>query len=281
MNTSVGYQSMYSNTGSYNTSLGAFALGSNQNGEYNTGMGNMAVSNNISGMNNTGSGSFALFNNKMGSNNSAFGYNSGIGVSNADFNQCTFIGAESYPTVNRANVTMLGYGISNGQCTADNQLLLGNTAVTQIRAQVTGITAYSDKRFKTDVQENVPGLDFVMSLKPVTYNEDPTILHRIWGTPDSILNKIDHSGIQKQRFIGFLAQDVEEAAKASNFEFPGIDIPENSNEVYTLRYVDFIMPLVKSIQEQQNQIELLSASNKKLLKIVEEQQSRIEKLENK
>lgn len=49
--------------------------------------------------------------------------------------------------------------------------------------------------------------------------------------------------------IGFLAQDVEKAAKESGFNFPGIDVPRNDKEVYSLRYVDFIMPMVKAIQE--------------------------------
>lgn len=141
---------------------------------------------------------------------------------------------------------MLGYGITNGQCTGDHQVLLGNTAVSQIRAQVTNITAYSDARFKLNIKDDVKGLSFILKLKPITYNQDPTILHRIWGTPDSLVSKINHSEIQKQRFIGFLAQDVERAAKESGFDFPGIDVPKNEKETYSLRYVDFIMPIFKS-----------------------------------
>jgi hypothetical protein len=48
----------------------------------------------------------------------------------ANFNQCTFVGSNSYPTTDRTNVTMLGYGITNAQCTADNQVILGNSSVT-------------------------------------------------------------------------------------------------------------------------------------------------------
>jgi hypothetical protein len=173
---------------------------------------------------------------------------------------------------------MLGYGIANAQCTGNNQLLLGNTAITQIRSQVTGITAYSDKRFKTNVADNVAGLDFIMKLKPVTYNEDPTQLHKIWGTPDSLVRKIDHSEIQKQRFIGFLAQDVEVAAKECGFDFPGIDVPKNENEVYSLRYGDFIMPVVKAVQEQQLEIGALKSENEELKKNNQLQQNDINNL---
>jgi hypothetical protein len=225
------------------------------------------------GNSNSAFGYQSLNYNVTGHYNVALGTMSGFGSPSTSFSYCTFIGAYSYPTVARNNVTFLGYGIANAQCTGNNQVLLGNTAITQIRAQVSSITAYSDARFKTNVKENVPGLDFVMKLKPVTYNEDPTILHKIWGTPDSLLSIIDHSEIQKQRFIGFLAQDVEIAAKECGFAFPGIDVPSNDKEVYSLRYVDFIMPIVKSVQEQQ---EIIAQQQK----IIEQQQKEIEFLKD-
>jgi predicted RNase H-like nuclease (RuvC/YqgF family) len=109
-------------------------------------------------------------------------------------------------------------------------------------------------------------------LKPVTYQQNPEILHQIWGTPDSIVKQIDHSEIKQKRFIGFLAQDVEKAAKECNWNFPGIDIPRNEKEVYSLRYVDFIMPLVKSVQE-------LNAQNEKLQSENAELKTRLKKLE--
>jgi predicted RNase H-like nuclease (RuvC/YqgF family) len=80
------------------------------------------------------------------------------------------------------------------------------------------------------------------------------------------LKKIDHKQIQNTRFVGLLAQEVEEAMKASGYtNFTGIDIPKNEKEVYSLRYVDFIMPMIKAIQEQQ--------------KLIENQKQRIEALE--
>ena len=64
---------------------------------------------------------------------------------------------------------------------------------------------------------------------------------------------------------GFLAQDVEKAAKESGYDFSGVQIPANPDELYSLRYSDFVMPLVKAVQEQQ--------------KIIETQEERIAKLE--
>ncbi|GIV30121.1 MAG: hypothetical protein KatS3mg028_1187 [Bacteroidia bacterium] len=70
--------------------------------------------------------------------------------------------------------------------------------------------------------------------------------------------------------------------KASGYtHFTGIDIPKNEKEVYSLRYVDFMMPMIKAIQEQQKlienqkqRIEALEAENKTL----KSQKAEIEKM---
>jgi trimeric autotransporter adhesin len=271
-NTAVGYQSMQGaltasgNSGRFNTALGATAMKSYSTGALNTAIGYGAMLDLSSGNSNTAVGSSALYNDTTGSNNVAvgtstlnfnangssnvaIGYAAGLGASATNFTNCTFVGSTSYPTVTRSNVTMLGYAVANAQCTADNQICLGNTSVTQIRAQVGSITTYSDARIKRGVKENVEGLSFINKLRPVTYYEHPETLHEIWGTPDSLYKTIDHSQINNTRMIGFLAQDVEKAANESGFDFPGIDVPRNDKEVYALRYGDFIMPLVKAVQE--------------------------------
>lgn len=278
-NTSTGLASLYTNTiGTDNTANGAFALHLNTTGNYNTALGswslysnttanrNTAVGNNAMyslsiGTDNTAVGGSALRSTINGNNNTALGFESAV---NGNHAQSTFVGSKIDISTNRTNVSALGYGILNAQCTNNNQILLGNTAIGQIRAQVTGITAYSDARFKTNVSNDVKGLEFITRLNPVTYNENPEVLHQIWGTPDSVILKIDHSDVKSQRFIGFLAQDVEQAARECGFEFPGIDVPENEREVYSLRYVDFIMPMVKSIQEQQMIIDTLKNQNQEL-----------------
>ena len=54
---------------------------------------------------------------------------------------------------------------------------------------------------------------------------------------------------------GFLAQDVERAAKEAGYDFSGVQKPANPDELYSLRYSDFVMPLVKAVQEQQKMID--------------------------
>ena len=57
-------------------------------------------------------------------------------------------------------------------------------------------------------------------------------------------------------WTGFIAQEVEEAARNAAFSFSGVDKPRNQLGVYGLRYAEFVVPLVKAVQEQQAIIEM-------------------------
>lgn len=257
-NVAMGYDALRNATmGNDNVAVGSTAMFNNTTGGDNTAVGANALRDNTTAGKNTAVGKNALRNVTSGENNTAIGFEAGYHSNGAiTLNNCTFVGAGSFTNTNRTNVTMLGSGIAPAQNTSDNQVLLGNTAVTQIRAQVSSITAYSDSRFKHNISQDVKGLDFIMRLRPVSYNTNPEILHQIWGTPEDFLKNIDHSQIKQTRFVGLLAQEVEQAMKESGYtDFPGIDIPRNEKEVYALRYVDFIMPLIKAVQEQQQIIE--------------------------
>ncbi len=250
-NIAIGLNSLYYNTNGWqNIALGTNALHNNTSGDFNLAIGCKALEGSTA-MENVGIGAYALQNNVLGQGNVAVGIQAGYDPNDVNYYYSTFLGFHTKLNAERWNVTMLGSLISGAQCTGNNQVILGNTQVQQIRAQVSGITTYSDERFKTQVKEDVSGLDFILKLKPVTYVEKPELLHEIWGTPDSVMQMMDHSGMEDVRFIGLLAQDVEEAAKESGFDFPGIEVPRNSNEVYSLRYTDFIMPVIKAVQEQQ------------------------------
>jgi len=86
---------------------------------------------------------------------------------------------------------------------------------------------------------------------------------------------VDMKAVAKKSSIrqtGFIAQEVEQAAKELGFDFSGVDIPENENNHYGLRYSQFVVPLVKAAQEQQKMII-------KLQHEIEELKSSIKKLE--
>jgi len=132
-------------------------------------------------------------------------------------------------------------------------------------------TVLSDKRFKQNISENVHGLDFIMQLKPVTYNYDISGLNKFRGKdqpPTTMTNEIQRKNWQENmnkaiarkesiRYTGFLAQDVEEAAKKIGYDFSGLKKPQNNQDNYGLAYSSFVVPLVKAVQEQQKQIEEL------------------------
>ena len=59
------------------------------------------------------------------------------------------------------------------------------------------------------------------------------------------------------RRTGFIAQEVEKAADSTGFDFDAVKKPENDRDHYSLSYEEFVVPLVKAVQEQQGQIEEL------------------------
>ena len=61
----------------------------------------------------------------------------------------------------------------------------------------------------------------------------------------------------KVKYTGFVAQEVEQAAKKLGYDFSGVDVPKSKDGMYGLRYAEFVVPLVKAVQEQQKEIEEL------------------------
>jgi len=122
-------------------------------------------------------------------------------------------------------------------------------------------STYSDRRFKKNIQSNVPGLDFILELKPVTYNWDLTKLNSFLGinseSPNYLIS-VRNQG--KIAYTGFLAQDVEETAHDLGYDFSGVVHPQNEQSIYSVRYAEFVVPLTKAIQEQQKMIEQLQAA---------------------
>jgi hypothetical protein len=50
-------------------------------------------------------------------------------------------------------------------------------------------------------------------------------------------------------YTGFIAQEVEQSAKKLGYDFSGVDKPKSENGFYGLRYGEFVVPLVKAVQE--------------------------------
>ena len=291
-NTANGHNALYYNTtGNYNTACGTEALFANNEGIGNVATGNRALYTNNTGSFNVANGTDALYYNTSGSNNIALGRwslydnattnnNIAIGFSAGDYStdatNCVMIGYEAGINAdNFSNSIALGY---SAPITASNQVNIGNTSITSIRGNV-GFTTYSDQRFKTNIQTDVKGLDFIMKLRPISYQINATdldkFLHKNYSPREK--NMIDDPSNrealnqkEKIRYTGFLAQEVEQAAKSIDFEFSGVDKPENDNDLYGLRYAEFVVPLVKAVQEQQTIIDTLQQQNAHLQQQIDE-----------
>ena len=298
-NTAIGFYALYYNNGFGNAAVGSKALYYNTTGIANLALGNNALQNNIDGSHNTATGSSALYTNQSGRYNTATGdgalfYNStgisntadgdgamalnttgslntGIGyyalAKNTTGTRNTAIGdSADVISGNLVNATALGY---KAVVDRSNKVRIGNSSVTSIGGQV-GWTTFSDGRYKTNVNENVPGLSFINSLRPVTYTVNVKGINQYYnrgittpgdGNGSNTADKASQEAMEKSitvasniSYNGFLAQEVETAAKKLNFDFSGVDKPESNDGMYGLRYDNFIAPLVKAVQElsQQN-----------------------------
>lgn len=262
----VGDSSLFKNsTGSFNTALGSKVLYNNTSGTGNTAGGSEALIANTAGSGNTVFGRLSLMENTTGSNNTIVGWTAADeGTTNS---QCVAIGAASDVggAISYTNAIAIGY---NANTSANNYARIGNTSVTSIGGQV-GWSTYSDGRFKKSVRQDVAGLDFITRLRPVTYQWDIRSLDAfIPNSKDDSIAWASKYDIEKIRFAGFIAQEVEQAAQMAGFDFSGVDKPQNEFTPYALRYGEFVVPLVKGMQElaeltgqQQEELEALRNEN--------------------
>ena len=132
---------------------------------------------------------------------------------------------------------------------------------------------------KKNIKENVAGLEFINKLKTITYTLDISGINERVGanrTNENNLETVDRTALaEKEKVIysGFIAQDVEKAAKETGYEFSGIDAPKNDNDLYGLRYSDFVVPLVKAVQQLSKENDSLKEQNATL-------EARLQKIES-
>lgn len=263
-NSAYGANALLNNTGQDNTAMGSSAGRTITGGNYNTAIGSQALYSNSAGWDNTAVG-FRALQRTVGDFNTAVGFEAGLYASTRG----TFLGkgAYSYPD-GLDNVTAIGF---SAVVNSSNAVRIGNFNVTSIGGYA-GWSNFSDGRYKKNVQSNVPGLEFIALLNPVTYTLDVDGLeskYKAGQTTGDMEKEISPQEVAaraaqtKMVHTGFIAQEVEQAARKLNYEFSGVDAPKNDHDFYGLRYGDFVVPLVKAVQE-------LDAENKKLKEEVNE-----------
>jgi hypothetical protein len=320
-NTATGYNSLYSNNeGVWATAYGYESLEQNTIGYLNSAFGVRALVNNTVGNSNTAIGSHALYSNTIGGGNSAFGdaalfnntgslntavgfgallqrldgsNNTGIGTNAGNMiepSSCTMLGARTSGNAFLTNATAIGY---NAFVFEGNQVVVGNTFVSSIGGYANW-SNFSDGRYKSNIKEDVPGLNFITQLRPVTYTlnidgieqtikaaipevnsvlEIPS-LNGLKPPPTISRDKVKSEPTEQELkgrqdkakvvYTGFVAQEVEKLAKEINYDFSGVDAPVSENGFYSLRYGDFVVPLVKAVQELNKKNEELEQRIQKL-----------------
>lgn len=190
-----------------------------------------------------------------------------VSAAGTSANRCEFT---YYNTINLHSISS-GYGVDsdwspNSDNTYDLGLATSNGASTNRRwrrlySNNTTIST-SDVRLKTDVTNSPLGLDFINSLRPVSYRwivgkqevvkdaEGNGII--IGESPEGkpIFEMQETPGVRLH--YGFIAQEVKQAVDASGVtDFAGWvqDDMSNPNSTQSLSYEQFIAPLTKAVQE--------------------------------
>ncbi len=244
-NIAIGSGSMLKNTiGNYNIAIGTTSLNINIGGNNNVAVGRDAMALKHNGDNSVGVGWHSLLFDTSGYNLSAIGALSDV----------------TLPYLNNSGAIGAGALVNDS-----NKIRVGNVTISVIEGQVP-FSSPSDGRFKYNIEENIPGLAFIKKLKPVSYNFDTRKFdsYLMQNMPDSIrnerINQMDYSASMAKKHSGFIAQEVEKVCADLGYDFDGLHIPSpgNNTDNYSLAYSQFIVPLVKAVQEQQLLIETLS-----------------------
>jgi hypothetical protein len=183
-------------------------------------------------------------------NNVVIGHNAGITLSTSN-NVIIGQGASS----GFAGCVVIGQGAAS---TANNHIRIGNSQT--LATTPASWTVVSDRRAKSDIKDSPLGLDFIKTLRPVSY-----------------FKKNDEN---KKTEYGFIAQEVEATLKKAGDSNNGV-IYVDPDGNYGMRYNDIIPITVKAVQEQQELIEELKKVNAELIKANADILKRLEKLEKK
>lgn len=276
-NIAIGVSALANTTGgNFNIAIGSLAMNSTSTSFYNIAVGAGALRYNTSGRGNTAVGTSALSSNTASWYNTAIGYDAALQF-DLGYNN-TILGANC--DANQAglfNVIGIGQAVTN---TASSQARIGNSSTNSIGGFASW-SNLSDGKFKQNITENVKGLEFIMKLKPVTYNLNISALsEQLNETRGKEMDPFTKKAIEEKEqmlFSGFVAQEVEKAAREVGYDFSGVDKPKNDKDFYSLRYGEFVVPIVKAMQEQQQMIESMN----RRIQLLEEQNTLLLQLLNK
>jgi hypothetical protein len=267
-------QSFYSRSGAcFNTAIGESTLFRN-NGNHNVAIGHDSMKRPTTSNKNTfvgwGSGNGNNYNPPSGSYNVGIGYrsmefflngncNTGVGyktlryVSNGNGNVA--IGTCAGINIVNANDTIaIGYNAQTSD--ANGHTVAGNSSMNCFVVS-SNWTNLSDCRDKTDIEslDDNLGLNFVRNLRPVKFNFDFRNNYKQncgfeYGVKDGTLK-------QEIESYGFIAQEIESTLNNLNTHFDALN--KNEDGDYRFDYENLISPIVKSLQQTIQRLEILES----------------------
>ena len=297
-NTAIGYQASYTYEGGdgqgNNTAVGFKAMRANATAENNTAVGALCCED-LTGTGNVAMGREAMLNATSADYNVVIGRNacgSGTLTGNSSViigtdaansmtggNSNVIIGAgaahDGNSATGSAGVVFLGKGARGSGIDVNNEVVIGNDAIGQgvntvmlgngsvhttngLYCYDTGIASPSDVRIKKDIKDSGIGLDFIKSLRTVTYkrmheSEYPDEIRRedAMPKPDSWEEKTE---------VGLISQEVKAVMDEMSIDMQGHSVNPSGTE--HIKYVAFVTPLIKAVQE-------LSSENEDLKKRLE------------
>jgi len=273
--TAVGANALLANnSGTENTGIGFHAGLQTTSGDQNTFLGNIAGYSNTTASFNTAIGYKALYDSNrtadVNAHNTAVGCTSGENVSTGHSN--TLIGSAAGDVISTGyENTVLGYNCDTFSNDEHNNVIIGNnlTGTEKNNAIFIGNDSShiendfnadatwnhsSDKRQKTNIKDDLVGLDFIKDIRPVTYvHKSPSEFPEEWDA----YNPDDKEPMGGDKVIhGFIAQEVKDALDKAGLTTLQV-WSEGHDGRQRVGTGAFVMPLINAVKE-------LSAENDKL-----------------
>jgi len=210
-----------------------------------------------------------------GGGNTVIGKDAGYNLEGAANSNC-FIGKEAGDSCTTGtNNVIVGEGADLSAATGSNQIIFGNNSAGQGDNTVmlgnssvdstnglfcydTGIASPSDKRIKKDIEDSIIGLDFIKSLRTVTYQR----MHESeW--PDEIRREDANykpASWEEKTEVGLISQEVKAVMDEMSIDMQGHSVTPSGTE--HIKYVAFVTPLIKAVQELSAKVEELESKLK-------------------
>jgi hypothetical protein len=253
-NTAVGHHSLLANIADNNTAVGFHTLRCNTTGNMQVAVGFGALCVNTTGRSNVALGANTLISNTVGRYNVAIAEGALSANTSGACNVGIGINAANNITTGVNNIIAVGSAACTSATTGHT--VWGNSANNVCNCVYAAWSNVSDCRDKTNIKTlpSTLGLDLIKKLRPVAFN---------WDHRDTYVRECNYEYGEKdgtlagtKEHYGLIAQELKFVLDDLGVKFDGLG-HDDDKDAYRLTYEELIAPIIKAIQEQQAQIEVL------------------------